>query len=143
MGVNVFVVLLIKHVPRIFIPKNLIPHACMLEKGCYSAKTKSAKIFLKVFPRKFTPTKITRYTVHTHFSGCLCSSMARRSFLRWRGWEIPSFLSISESLRDSSAEPEGNLSLTASRYCIIPVRRGSVWVYTMQSCYNTYTRTYM
>ncbi len=31
----------------------------MLAKGCYSAKT-----FLKVFPRKFIPTKITRYTVH-------------------------------------------------------------------------------
>ena len=55
--------------------------------------------------------------------------MASRSFLRWRGWEIPSFLSISESLRASSAEPEGALSLTASRYCVIPVRRE--WVYNV------------
>ncbi len=32
----------------------------MLAKGCYSAKIKSVKTFLKVFPRKFIPTKNTR-----------------------------------------------------------------------------------
>ncbi len=52
---------LIKRVPRTYIPTNLIPHACMLAKGCYSAKT-----FLKVFPRKFIPTKITRYKLSAY-----------------------------------------------------------------------------
>ncbi len=46
---------------NIFIPTNLIPHAV---KGCYSAKIKSAKTFLMVFPRKFIPSKYTSYTVH-------------------------------------------------------------------------------
>ncbi len=46
---------LIKHVPRTFIPTNLIPHACMLAKGFY------------LNPRKFIPTKITRYTVFVQY----------------------------------------------------------------------------
>ncbi len=32
----------------------------------YSTKIKSVKTFLKAFPRKFIPSKYTRYTVHTY-----------------------------------------------------------------------------
>ncbi len=35
----------------------------MLQKDCYSAKIKFAKTFLPVNPRKFIPSKYTRYTV--------------------------------------------------------------------------------
>ena len=37
----------IKHVPQTFITANLISHACMLQKSCYSTKIKSTKTFLK------------------------------------------------------------------------------------------------
>ncbi len=40
------------------IPTNLISHACMLQKGCYSAKT-----FLTVNPRRFIPSKYTHCTI--------------------------------------------------------------------------------
>ncbi len=52
---------LIKHLYRTFIPTNLISRACMLQKGCNSAKIKSAKTFRTVIPRKFIPSKYTRY----------------------------------------------------------------------------------
>ncbi len=42
-----------RSIPRTFMPTNLIPHACMLAKGCYSAKIKSAKTFLKVYPQHY------------------------------------------------------------------------------------------
>ncbi len=48
---------LIKRVPRTFIPTNLVPH------GLLFRKNESTKTFLKVFPRKFIPTKITRNMV--------------------------------------------------------------------------------
>ena len=54
---------LIKHLPRIFITTNLISHAYMLQKDCYSTKNKFPKTFLTVNPRKFIPAKYTRYTV--------------------------------------------------------------------------------
>ncbi len=38
--------------------------ACM-QKGCYSAKIKSAKTFLTVNLRRFILSKYTHYTVHT------------------------------------------------------------------------------
>ena len=53
----------IRHEPRTFITVNLIFHACMLQKRRYSTKIKSAKTFLKAHPRKFIPSKYTRYTV--------------------------------------------------------------------------------
>ncbi len=68
-------------VPRTFIPTNLIPHACMLPKGCYSAKIKSAKTFLKVFPRKFIPMKIIRYTVLSECSSWRCANASRHVML--------------------------------------------------------------
>ncbi len=36
----------------------------MLQKGCYSAKIKSTKTILTVFPQKFTPSKYIHYTVY-------------------------------------------------------------------------------
>ena len=51
-------------IPRTFILKNLILHACiMLHKCCYSAKIKSAKTVQKAFSRKLITWKCTRYTV--------------------------------------------------------------------------------
>ncbi len=37
----------------------------------YSTKIKSAKTFLKAFPRKFIPSKYTRYTVHVYVIYCV------------------------------------------------------------------------
>ncbi len=45
-------------VPRTFIPTNLIPHACMLAKGCYS---ESVKTFLRSFRENYLLE--SRYTV--------------------------------------------------------------------------------
>ncbi len=54
---------LIKHVPRAFIPTNLIPHACMLAKGCYSVKINLQKPFWRYFREILYPRNI-RYTVY-------------------------------------------------------------------------------
>ncbi len=59
----------IRHEPRTFITANLILHAWMLQKGAYSTKIKSAKTFLKAFPRKCIPLKYTRYMV-SHGNAC-------------------------------------------------------------------------
>ncbi len=44
----------------------------MLQKRRYSTKIKSAKTFLKAHPRKFIPSKYTRYTVCVYSFGTGC-----------------------------------------------------------------------
>ncbi len=55
----------IKHVPRTFITLNLISHACMLQKGCYSTKMNA-----KIYTLEIYPLYGTVYTYHNVVPQC-------------------------------------------------------------------------